>query len=344
VIVDKYRPEDRDEVDALFRRVFGAAPADASALRWDWQYRHNPNAREPQIWIARDEGRIVGQYATMPVLLRVNGRDIDASWGMDVMVAPERQRQGLGEVLFHTWDQNTGASLGMGLSVGSHKLFRKLKWPDVGPVPCLVKPISPRAFRKAGWPAPVNALLSLMARPLLALSRSRSTTRAGVRTIRSFDERFTALWERVAPKFTLAVRRDAAYLQWKYISLPHIRYEAVALDRGEDVAGYAVFRHIDEPRGRVTALVDILADPDDRPALTALLSAVDDHARAAGSDKIRAFVMNEPYRNTMRAQGYFAVRSTIELVAKVNAIPVGPDFYTHTGGWHVTFGDSDQDR
>jgi GNAT superfamily N-acetyltransferase len=343
VLVDKYRPEDRDEIEALFRRIFGATAADASAARWDWQYRQNPSASEPQIWIARDDGHVVGQYATMPVRLRVNGQEIDASWGMDVMVAPERQRQGLGEILFTTWDRHTGASLGMGLSIGSHKLFRKLKWPDVGPVPCLVKPISARAFEKEGWPAPVNALLSVAARPLLALSRSRKTT-AGIRTVRTFDERFTALWERVAPKFTLAVKRDAAYLQWKYIALPHIRYEVIALDRGDERAGYAVFRHINEPRGRVTALVDFLADPDDRAALTSLLSAVEERARVAGSDKIRAFVMNEAFRATMRAQGYFHVRSTIELVAKVNAVPVDAGFYAHTGAWHVTFGDSDQDR
>ena len=344
MIVDKYRPEDRSEIDALFRRVFGEELAEGSAKRWDWQYRQNPNASEPQIWIARDEGRIVGQYATMPVRLHVNGEEIDASWGMDVMVAPERQRQGLGEILFNTWDRHTGASLGMGLSVGSHKLFRKLKWPDVGPVPCLVKPTSPRAFKKAGWPAPVNALLALMARPILALARSKNSIDAGIRTVRDFDERFTDLWERVAPKFAFAVRRDAAYLQWKYIALPHIRYEIIALDRGATIGGYAVFRHLNEPKGRVTALVDLFADPDDRDAIVALLNAVEHEARGARSDRIRAFVMNAAFRATMRAQGYFHVKSTIELVAKVNAAPVGQDFYADTGAWHVMFGDSDQDR
>ena len=63
------------------------------------------------------------------------------------MVAPERQRQGLGEVLFRTWDRNVGASLGLGLSESSYRLFQKLRWPDVGPVPCLVKPLTRRAFR-----------------------------------------------------------------------------------------------------------------------------------------------------------------------------------------------------
>ena len=343
MIVDKYRPEDRIEIDAMFRRVFGAEAAAASTARWEWQYRQNPHSGEPQIWIARDAGIIVGQYATMPVRLSLSGREVDASWGMDVMVAPERQRQGLGELLFRTWDRHTGASLGMGLSTGSHKLFRKLEWPDVGPVPCLIKPVSPRGFTRAGWPSLVNRMVLLAAGPFVAFRRSRASSR-DIRMIRDFDERFTDLWKRVAPKFAFAVRRDAAYLRWKYLALPHIRYDIVALDRGASIAGYAVYRHIDEPRGRVTALVDLLADPDDRTATAELLGAVEREARSAGSDKIRAFIMNDAFRQTMRAEGYFQVRSTIELVAKINAVAVDPDFYARTGAWHVTFGDSDQDR
>ena len=42
-VIDTYRPEDRDAVDALYRRVFGNDMAEASRLRWEWQYRRNPN-------------------------------------------------------------------------------------------------------------------------------------------------------------------------------------------------------------------------------------------------------------------------------------------------------------
>ena len=81
---------------------------------------------------------------------------------MDVMVAPERQRQGIGEVLFRTWDQNVGASLGLGLSPSSHRLFKKMKWPEAGPVPCLIKPLTRRALRRPNWPMPVNRLVGAL--------------------------------------------------------------------------------------------------------------------------------------------------------------------------------------
>jgi predicted N-acetyltransferase YhbS len=344
VIFDRYQRGDRDQVAALFRRVFGDVQADASARRWDWQYGKNPNAHEPRIWIARDGGTIVGQYATMPVTLWVAGRELDASWGMDVMVAPDRQRQGIGEALFQTWDTHTDASLGMGLSVGSHRLFQKLHWPDVGPVPCLVKPLSPRALVQPGWPPLLRRAVSVAAAPILPVFRSRRSPDPHIKRVDHFDDRFTELWRRVAPKFDLAVRRDAAYLEWKYVEPPHVKYSIAALARGEGIQGYVVYRHAEEARGRVTLLVDFLADPDDRPAFWALLQFVEHEAVEVGADKVRTFVMNAAFRRIMQMRGHVRVASSVQFVAKVNAVQVGPEFYADTSRWHITFGDSDQDR
>lgn len=344
--INRYRPDDKRAVDALYRRVFGHDAAEASRLRWDWQYRHNPNnpRHEPEIWIAREGPAIVGQYATMPVKLSLKGREVQASWGMDVMVAPERQRQGLGEVLFRTWDRNVGASLGLGLSDSSYRLFQKLKWPDVGPVPCLVKPLTRRALRRPNWPLPLNRLVSALTLPVVLIVARTRPLRAEVRLIQRFDDSFTALWEELAPKFDLAVRRDAAYLNWKYVSAPHVRYSIAVLRRNNRNIGYAVYRHLYEPRGRVTLIVDFLADPDDEEAFLTLLRWIDREARQADSDKIRVFAMHAGFRRVLRRSGYFPVKSTVEFVVKINDVDVEPSFYENTDTWHVTLGDSDQDR
>jgi GNAT superfamily N-acetyltransferase len=344
--IDRYKPEDRRGVEALYRRVFGNDAAEASRLRWEWQYRRNPNnpGHEPEIWIAREGPAIVGQYATMPVKLSIRGREVQGSWGMDVMVAPERQRQGLGEVLFRTWDRNVGASLGLGLSDASYRLFQKLRWPDVGPIPCLVKPLTRRALRRPNWPVAANRLVSALTLPFIRIVARNRPLRAEVRLIQRFDETFTALWDELAPKFEFAVRRDAAYLNWKYVSAPHVRYSIAALRRDDRNVGYAVYRHVHEPRGRVTLLVDFLADPADENGLATLLHWVDREARQADSDKIRAFAMHAAFRRVLRRSGYFVVKSTMEFVVKVNGVDVEPAFYESTDRWHVTLGDSDQDR
>lgn len=344
--IDRYRPDDKRSVESLYRRVFGHDAAEASRLRWDWQYRRNPNnpGHEPEIWIAREGPAIVGQYATMPVKLLIRGREVQGSWGMDVMVAPERQRQGLGEVLFRTWDRNVGASLGLGLSESSYRLFQKLRWPDVGPVPCFVKPLTRRALRRPNWPVPVNRLVSALTLPLVKIVARTRPLGAEVRMIQRFDGSFTELWEQLAPTFDLAVRRDAAYLNWKYVSAPHVRYSIAALRRDDRNIGYAVYRHLYEPRGRVTLLVDFLADPADENGFSTLLRWVDREARQADSDKIRTFALHAAFRRVLRRSGYFQVKSTMEFVVKVNDVEVEPTFYEAPDRWHVTLGDSDQDR
>ena len=280
----------------------------------------------------------------MPVRLAVNGQEITGAWGMDVMVAPERQRQGLGDVLFRTWDRQVGASLGLGLSDASYRLFQKMQWPDLGPVPCLVKPLSRRALRRPTWPVPLNRFVSWLTLPWIRLVARTRPLQGEVRVIRRFDDSFTRLWERVRPRLGFAVRRDAAYLNWKYIQAPHVRYSIATLDRDGEAAGYVVYRHVQEPRGRVTLLVDFLADPDDATGFLTLLRWVDREARAADTDKIRTFALHDGFRRLLRKSGYYPVRSTMEFVAKINAVDVAPAFYQDTSRWHVTLGDSDQDR
>ena len=344
--VVRFRQEDRRAVEALYRRVFGIDAAEASRLRWEWQYRRNPNnpGQEPEIWIAREGRALIGQHASMPVKLSVQGTEVQGSWGMDVMVAPERRRQGLGEMLFRTWDRHVGASLGLGLSESSYQLFRKLRWPDVGPVPCFVKPLTRRALRRPDWPPGLNRLVSAVTLPFVKIVARSRPLQAEVRLLQRFDESFTELWDSVRSKFDLAVRRDASYLNWKYTSAPHVRYSIAALRRDDRNVGYAVYRHFVEPRGRVTLLVDFLTDPDDQDGFSTLLGWVDREARRADSDKIRAYAFNAAYGRVLRKSGYFQVKSSMELVVKVNAVEVPPGFYEETSNWHITLGDSDQDR
>jgi hypothetical protein len=344
--IDRYRTEDRRQVEALYRRVFGPDMAEANRLRWNWQYRHNPNvpADGPLIWIAREGSTVIGQYATMPVKLSLAGREVDASWGTDVMVAPERQRQGLGDVLFRTWDRSTGAALGLGLSDSSHRLFQKMQWPEIGPVPCYVKPLSRRALRRPTWPVPVNRVVSYVTLPWVRVVARSRPLHGEVQMIRHFGDDFTRLWDRVSSRFQFAVRRDAAYLNWKFIQAPHVRYSVAALMRDGSAAGYAVYRHATEPRGRVTLLVDFLTDPDDAEGLLTLLRWVDREARANDSDKIRTFALHDGMRRLLRKSGYYSVKSTMDFVVKINAVQVPAGFYKSTGQWHVTLGDSDQDR
>ena len=83
---------------------------------------------------------------------------------------------------------------------------------------------------------------------------------------------------------------------------------------------------------------------DEQPGIATLLHWLDREARQEDSDKIRAFAMHGALRKALKRAGYFQVKSSMEFVAKVNGTDVPGDFYEQTERWHVTLGDSDQDR
>jgi hypothetical protein len=344
--INRFRPEDRRGVETLYRRTHGPDAAEASRLRWDWQHVRNPNnpTRQPGIWVAREGPTVVGHYPTLPVRVSLRGIEVEGAWGTDALVAPERDRQGLGEALLRTWDRHAGAAMALGVSPESRKLLDKLHWPHGHIVPCLVKPLTRRAIRLPNWPQSINRLVSALTVPAIRVVARSRPLRAECEPIRRFDAAYTALWERLAPKFDLAVRRDAAYLNWRYIEPPHVRYSVVALKREGEVHGYAVYRHRYEPLGRVTLLVDFLVDPDDVSGLKTLLRWVDREANAEDSDKVRCYAMHNAFRRILRRNGYFHVKSTLEVSVKVNAVQVPKGFYEDTDGWHITYGDSDQDH
>ena len=52
--------------------------------------------------------------------------------------------------------------------------------------------------------------------------------------------------------------------------------------------------------------------------------------------------MNGSFRRVLRRNGYFNVKSTLEVAVKVNAVQVPRGFYDQTENWHITYGDSDE--
>jgi Acetyltransferase (GNAT) domain len=341
--IDHFRPEDRRGIEVLYRRMHGSDAADANRLRWDWQHRRNPSNRtgQPDIWVAREGPTVVGHYSTIPVRVSLKGLEVEGAWGTDALVAPERDRQGLDEALLRAWDRNCGAVLAVGLSAESRGVLDRLRWPESQIVPCLVKPLTRRALRLPNLPTPLNRFISAVTYPVVQIVSRSKPLRAECEPIRRFDASFTALWERLAPRFDLAIRRDAPYLNWRYIEPPHVRYAIVALRRHGELQGYAVYRHRHEPLGRATMLVDLLVDPDDVSGLKTLLRWVDRAAAAEDADKVRCYLMNGPFRRILRRNGYFNVKSTLEIAIKVNAVQVPHGFYDETDRWHLTYGDAD---
>jgi GNAT superfamily N-acetyltransferase len=344
--VDRRREEDDEELFRLYRDVFGHEMTEASRRRWAWQYQDNPHAvGSPEIWVAREEGRVLGQYASMPVRLWWGGREVRASWGMDVFLREEARGQGVGARLFETWGGNVDVALGLGLTTSSYGLFQKLRYRDVGPVPFYRKVLDPAAVlaRRVGRPA---ATLGgpLLGAVLRSLHPEGPAGGAGVevRPATGFGPEYDRLWERARAAYAMCVRRDAAYLEWKYDRCPHRRYERWEAWRGNDLVGFAVSRHEDYRGLRLGWIVDVFTDATDGAARQALVSAVLAAFRAAGVARAQAFSLNAALGGELLRRGFSRGPSPMQFC--VQSRVGGEDVLDDPGRWHVVFGDSDMDR
>jgi hypothetical protein len=279
--IDRFRPDDRRGVEQLYRRTYGTEAADAIRLRWDWARRNPANGLDqPPYLIVREGPTVIAAAPLMPVRVSIRGLEAEGAWCGDPLVAAERQRRGLGESLLRAWDRESGVALGAALSDGTRFLLEKIRWPQPVPLACVVKPLSRRALRIPTWPMAANRVVSAVTLPFVRVVARARPLREQVEVVRRFGRDIDRLWERVAPRLDLAVRRDAAYLNWKYVEPPHVRYAVAILRRDDEPHGYAVYRHLREPQGRVTQIVDFLTDPADERGLKTLLRWIDREARA----------------------------------------------------------------
>ena len=342
--IERFTPEDRRGIEQLYRRTLGNEAADRLRLHWDWARRNPANGVEPPYWVVREGPTIIAATHLLPVRVTVGGSEVAGTWSSDPLVVAERQRQGLGGALLRAWDRGTGVALGAALSAATRGRLDEMRWPKALALPCLVKPISRRAFRIPTWPVAINRLVSAIALPVVRVVSRTQPLKEEIEVVRRFDARVDRLWDRLAGRFTLAVRRDARYLNWKYAEPPHVRYTSALLRRGDDIDGYVVYRHFQQPQGRVTQIVDLLADPADERGIKTLARWVDREARINDSDKIRCHLTHASFRRVLRRSGYFVVKSGIDLTVKVNAVPVPKGLYESVDEWHFTLGDGELDH
>jgi hypothetical protein len=81
------------------------------------------------------------------------------------------------------------------------------------------------------------------------------------------DSRWDSLFRRLAPDYRFLVRRDAAYVQWRYLDRPERPYVLVAIRKWRHLVGWLVFR----VRGNSLTIGDLLIDPANADAVEVVI-------------------------------------------------------------------------
>jgi hypothetical protein len=249
-----FRDGDETAILELFARSFHLPRTRA---HFDWKFRRDPFGAERISLTFDGEERLVGHYAAYAVPFRDGERDLIAHQIGDTMtdVAVRHVGRGpssiLGRTALHFYETfcDGKVAFNYGFNVANIQRFslKFLRSDRVEPVTYRVRgPLSPIS-RLARWPRGYQLEL-----------------------VTSIGAELDELFARVAPAYSFLVRRDAAYLRWRYLERPDAAYVLVAIRKWRRLVGWIVFR-IRENR---FSWGDALFDPRHEDAVEVMLRHV----------------------------------------------------------------------
>jgi len=344
-----YREEDQAPLLRLLRDSFGA---DYTQELWEWKYRRSPAGALPPA-VMESDGDIVGHFGLVALPFDVRGEPRLAVLPSDVAVSPALRESSLGqggamrEMRALAIDTAAGvADFGFAIPIPkfysvARRLFRE---PPLRAVAELERVVSLRpALRRRRLPAPLAALIAKALDPL-ALPRLGSTP-GGVRELAREDldrlaDPFAAAQARQRP---VTLRKDAAYMGWRYLDHPAGDCRILGLEASGALAGYLAYRLRDFDGLRFCHVLDFECAPEEIEFAGRLLAALGRRCRRAGVSVLELWCSPEhPLRPTLDRAGFRerekAVRTLFLPLPKL-----GDDLALVGDGdrWLIAMGDSD---
>jgi hypothetical protein len=277
IAVSACGPEHRAEQARLFNQCFKKS-LDEAALAW--RYDSAPQGGSLSFVARPPGGEAISGYACSPRRALARGDEgtlaVVGETG-DVMTLSDWRKRGI----FSRLDRAAMAEaqrrawpLCFGLpNRKSAHIFLELGWTAIGTVrswcfllrsDAAARAVRAKEGRLKAWLTPLDARACERGRARLDAART-AFRRA---TLDRFPVEVVELSRAVERRFDFMLRRDAEYLNWRFVRAPSRMHRAIGIFDGPKLAGYAVVQLPRRDSG-VGYLVDVLGR-DDRAALAAM--------------------------------------------------------------------------
>lgn len=352
--VRPYKDGDEEAILELWKAVYPEKEYDREQwLRWwHWMYKENP-VGHGRIWVAEDDGKIVGHYPLIFMMLKVGNQIVKASQNIDQMTHPDYRRQGIAlklgrQALDESEREEVYITIGFA-NEGSYGVDIKTGWFDICYMQLMVKVFNVentvRVKFKNKFAARLFATGAKLA--LLALSRRRKTPffdGLTITQVSSFDERINEFWTKVSSQFQIMVVRNKDYLNWRYVAIPDVNYLIYIAEKTGQIYGYLVLRCLQQDDVKAGRIFDILAQSEE--IAQCLVSKAVEHCEREKVDFIiinGSMIANKIYLKSLRKNGFIAIPFIKggRFIAYSSSPHISKDFLRNPENWLVQMGDSD---
>jgi hypothetical protein len=287
------RPADLDaDRDVLIDLMFRYLTPMSDRPRYDWLYRQNPDG-PAQLWVLTDVDRctIIGSAGIVPRRMHVRGQEMLGAVLVDFWIHPEYRSLGPALQLqraclagidagryafYYDFPERSMVAVYRRLGVESSQSMVRMtkllnlekKLGKIGRVPLFGRSLV----------AGANSIIRL-----LDIGK-RNFSECEIREQReACGEDFTVLAQRVSAGYGVCVARNAGYLNWRFRSHFHNRYEMLTAHRDGSLMGYVLFLD-----GGETATIIDLFGVEDRKMKSDLIFAALEVLRQRGVFSVNA--------------------------------------------------------
>lgn len=352
--IREYAPGDEEGIRELYHLTFDIKVDDKL---WSWKYLGNPTGLV-KIAIAETAERIIGQYAILPIRMKILDNIHTAALSLDTMVHPDYRGHGLfvrlAEFLY-TRAKGSGISFIYGFPNESshHGFVSKLGWLDMYEhTPLFVRPLDVKRIlaekTENAFLSTIGGWIGSIGLPLLSSKRwDKLPDGYLIKQITSFDERVDILWQRVLSAFNIISIRDSLYLNWRYVNKPGSSYTIFAIEKADDILGYIVLECIQRFGLKIGFIVDLLAVPGHPYFSNYLVSKAVEYFKEVQSSMLCCLMLkHSPYVQAVKANGFMLLPKRfypkkMYLGVFRNTEQYSAEFLAKPDNWYITWGDHD---
>ncbi len=260
--VTNYQQGDEQAILDLFKLVYGK---EMSYEFWKWRFADNPTGLTliKLIW---ERNQLAGHYAVCPVMMNINGEDYLSALSMTTMTHPDHQGKGVfSSLASHLYQEASDEHDLIGIwgfpNINSHYGFiKKLEWKDI----CTIPSFS------------------------IAVDSIQQSQSDSIQPVEEFSEQHEKAVEALTSGFSIQVKRDIRYLNWRFKENPVNQYYIFELPDG-DKHYFAVVKLFETGHGAEIDIVELMF-PNDRSIMNQLLNNLLDYFGKERINKINLWM------------------------------------------------------
>jgi hypothetical protein len=253
LVIRKYKEGDEYQINNLFNLVFSKT---RTLKEWYWKFKSNPFGSSI-ILIAEQKNHIVSHTASVPIKIKIDKDVFTCYQSLDVMVVPHLEARWVFAKVFKGMNYEMDKLNRMHIGFPGKKAHdietKGFDIKSVGHIDIFLKTLEDKNLNQ----------------------KEISVNECRTKEINYFDTRFDELWGMISNNFTIAIVRNAEYLNWRYIQNPNNNYYKIfALEKSNKILGYVILKIKRFEARNVGYIVDLFALKDKDIIEKLLLNAI----------------------------------------------------------------------